>query len=353
MPTRRVRTAVDGEDADTPPAPGGELIPTGEVGEIDVIDDEEILVDRVRRTLQSAGDGVTLKLYRAVPNSRKLQFCALYPADDLESIEERVQAEWGAGSYELRLINSQGIRGRFPIDVAAPIGGAVRADSALLAKIEELSARVNPAAPPVAPEDAMMKALGMLRMLREVMPAPAPAPVVAPQSPMEMMQTMMAMMTTMKQFAAEMAPPAPASDPDDPVSMLGKVVDVIGAAVNRNPATPAASTIQPVALPSAFAAPSQPEEPDDMATMQSHIAALEAMAQRNASTDDGAAYLYQYLPGALVPMVKSAAWQVMLSSLSPTLAGHAAWCAEVRSKFLSLIEANPGDFSDTTPPHAG
>lgn len=306
-------------------------------------DDEELSVsERLRALIASApSDRVTVKLYRPNRLSRRMEWCCDYAPQDLEEQDlELIRNQWGAGSFELRVIGSRGILSRIQVNIAdlpqalaqnpiaAPVSEigevlkAIQAQNAAL--IAALTTRPDPRAD-------MMAQLEMMKAMREAFGPPASAAPAVDQ--VQMIKGIAEAVRSMREIANEITP-QDREDSSDPMSLLGKFLDTAKAIGGQRQAVPQLPA--PVTVPASM----QPdnEEAAMLAELQRLGQTLAQMAAEKKTTKEGGEFIYQNIPDPLVDFLGHASWFEFASQAVPALAAHKDWADGARTHAIGLFQ---------------
>lgn len=376
MPREAATPTIDPDDWGTPVVVGS--TPAGDDQEI-IDDDEETAATRkLRAALAVAGsDRVRVKLYRFDAKAKGGRvWCADYSPDEFETGGmAMIREQWGAGDYELRIINSQGVAGKSQFTIAAPLvpfpvaGGASNAGNDALRLVleqqgkilEALSARPDPAA-------QLMQTFALMKTAREAMGMDS-APAVASVNPMEMFTQVLTMVREAKTTAREIVGDDDKPDSDNPLSMLPQVLDTVKSVVNSQ-RPQAAEQIAPIEVPASVArvaraqvpAPSSAapvaqketseSEPKEIRKLRRTLDMLVSMAECGDEIDDGAEVVYLQCPDELLEHLGTDQWWPLLMQFAPGVEPFHEWFPKVRDRVLAMLaddDAQGDDDSKSTP----
>ncbi len=366
MPTRRT---VDPEDTPIGPQRGvenwGVSVPSASMP-ANLMQTEESeedsLVAQVRAKLaQTSADGARFKLYRFHTLTKQREFCDDMAVDSLDEIETLIRNTFGPGAYELRLITSTGVAGRWPLRIAElpSIKSAAAPPSELSQMLGVIAAgqqqmadaltRLASAPPPPQKSSAesMTEMLTMMKLMREAMGAGAAAPAA---SPLSSIKESLELIRELKGTAAEIAGDTKEAD-ESPMGVLMQFLGVAKEAIQAQrgapaPYSPAATPFPSVSLPPSLQQPAPDpgdgSDEDDPEMFKRDLAHLESMMQNGASVEDAGAYLYQNLPAMMVPLIDHPDFMQAIGQFSPVLAGNPQWCTAVRDVASRLFKASGG-----------
>lgn len=344
---------------------------------IDDADTEEDETTRkLRATLAVAGsDRVRVKLYKLDPKAKGGRvWCSDYSPDEYENGGmAMVREQWGAGDYELRIINSQGVAGKTQFTIAAPLvpipvaGGAAPQNDALRMVLDQQTRILEALTARPDPQQEMMRTLSLMTAMRDAMGV-NPAPAV---NPMTMFSEMLAMVREAKSAAKDLVGEEPPVS-DNPMAMLPQLLDTVKTVVtqqSQQPVAPPAQLVQPIAIPATVQraqvpAPPVDENPapavsaNDAATeakeirkLRASLALLVSMAECGDDAEDGASLVLEQLPDELLDHLGNAQWFELLTQFSPGVAPHREWITKVRDRVLQILaeESSDDDGDDKSP----
>lgn len=340
-------------DDPTPDAEGS--VPVTLPAVVDMDDDsEDSVLDRIRSMAGDDRDRMRVKVYRKT-NSGSLEWCTDYTVGEWEEGDTaRVRADWGPGTYEMRVVSSgrrgillrdvfriaQDSRAVNPAPVAAPapqsseLADVVR----MLAEgqqriLEAVSQRPDPAA-------QLQSTLGLMVAMREAMglnQPPAPPPPAA--DPSAMLTQIVGAVRQLREVAQEVSPPA--EDSDSPLAMFGKVADIVKMGMGQQGQAPA---FQPLTVPDSINQEGEPEMLG-MLVLRGQLQTLVDMAARGASPQEGGKFVAEKLPDDLLPHLELPNVLDILATFNPKARDHSAWMMQARDEALRILA---GD-SDATP----
>jgi hypothetical protein len=340
------RTTVEptaGWEVEIPPAPPPQIVE----------DDEESILDRLRSTQGEDRDRMKVKVYRKVLGSTGLEWCTDYTVGEWEEGDvSRVRAEWGPGSYELRVV-SQGKRGILwrdhfriapppariePPPAPAPAGSSDLADVVrMLAEgqqriLEAVSQRPDPTA-------QLQSTLGLMTAMREAMglnAAPPPPPPAA--DPGAMLGQLVAAIRTLREVSAEVAPPA--ADTDNPLSMLPQVLDLVKAGMQRGQGQGQGEMppVQPLAIPPSLQDDQTDQgEPVGILVLRGQLSKLIEMAKANADPVKGGEFVADNLPDELLPHLALPNYFDILATFHGGVKAHREWFDKARTEAMRIL----------------
>lgn len=377
MPRESATPTIESDDWGAPVAVGSSLNDDQET----IDDDEETTATRkLRAALAVAGsDRVRVKLYRLDVKAKGGRvWCSDYSPDEFETGGmAMIREQWGAGDYELRIINSQGVAGKSQFTIAAPLvpfpvaGGASNSGNDALRLVleqqgkilEALSARPDPMS-------QMSQTLALMGAMREAMGLNTqPSTAV---NPMEMFTQVLTMVREAKTTAREIVGDDDKPDSDNPLSMLPQVLDTVKSVVNAQ-RPQAAEQIAPIEVPASVArvarvqvpAPMAPpsaapvvqseageSEPKEIRKLRRTLDMLVSMAECGDEIDDGAEVVYVQCPDELLEHLGSDQWWPLLMQFAPGVEPYHEWFAKVRDRVLTMLaddDAQGDDDSKSTP----
>lgn len=378
MPRETTSQTIDPDDWGAPVAVGSSSVDDQET----IDDDEETTATRkLRAALAVAGsDRVRVKLYRLDAKAKGGRvWCSDYSPDEFETGGmAMIREQWGAGDYELRIINSQGVAGKSQFTIAAPLvslpvaGGAANAGGDALRLVleqqskilEALSARPDPTA-------QLMQTFALMKTAREAMGMDQASPAAA-VNPMEMFTQVLTMVREAKTTAREIVGDDDKPDTDNPLAMLPQVLDTVKSVVGaqRDQAT---AQIAPIAVPASVEhvararapapmsnptpAPvvqSEPaeSEPKEIRKLRRTLEMLVAMAECGDEIDDGAEVVYMHCPDELLDHLGHDQWWPLLMQFAPGVEAHQEWFTKVRDRVIAMMaddDAQGDDDSKSTP----
>lgn len=375
MPRESATPTIESDDWGAPVAVGSSLNDDQET----IDDDEETTATRkLRAALAVAGsDRVRVKLYRLDVKAKGGRvWCSDYSPDEFETGGmAMIREQWGAGDYELRIINSQGVAGKSQFTIAAPLvpfpvaGGAAIAGNETLRMLveqqnkilEALSARPDPTA-------QLMQTFALMKTAREAMGIDQ-APPAASVNPMEMFTQVLTMVREAKTTAREIVGDDDKPDSDNPLSMLPQVLDTVKSVVNAQrpqaaeqiapievPASVARVAREQVPAPSSAAPVAQKEtsesEPKEIRKLRRTLDMLVSMAECGDEIDDGAEVVYVQCPDELLEHLGTDQWWPLLMQFAPGVEPYHEWFAKVRDRVLTMLaddDAQGDDDSKSTP----
>jgi len=372
MATRRVNT-TPAEDVPIKGADGEWRMPVSAqqalaaVAESELEDEDaaELAIgERVRLLLASTGgERVTIKLYRIDPKSRAMPWCCDYTPEEFQNGDlEMVRQQWGPGEYEARVIGSRGIIAKPRFTIASPYALVMHNPAqqqqapqppqqselaqalAMMAQTQNMILQTLQGMQQAPQGGGMIEALGMLKTAREILQPAAPAPAV---DPLASFTQIAAAMRTMRELSQEINPPT-ASDPDNPLSLAGPIIEMIKTAMQNRQGQP--QQFPAIAPPPSLQDNPMPEQPinqqQETAQMilSGAVSQLVALATENADPKAGGEFIYNGLPGDLIPYLSYPNWFEILSSVAPALVPHRAWIEQAKAHADTLFAAE-----DSTP----
>jgi hypothetical protein len=319
-------------------------------------DDEESVLDRLRSLGGDDRDRMRIKVYRKTVHGQ-LEWCTDYTVAEWEEGDvSRVRADWGSGTYEMRVVigGRPGIRYREVFRIAAdakpimqnPAPAAPQASELaevvrMLAEgqqriLEAVSQRPDPTA-------QLQSTLGLMAAMREAMglnQAPPPAP--AASDPGAMLGQLVGAIRQLREVATEVNPPA--SDPDNPMAMLGQVVDIVKLGMAQRQAEP----MPGVQLPAALQAepvqnPAAPTQEADMGilVLRGQLQQLCDMAARGEPPEKGGEFVADELPDELLGYLELPNIVQILSTFNREVLRHESWFLAARTHALKLLAEEP------------
>jgi hypothetical protein len=364
MPTTRRKAA-----ADLTPEGADQAMPLEMLPATTEPDDEESVLDRLRSMGGEDRDRMRVKVYRKTAHGQ-LEWCTDYTIGEWEEGDvSRVRADWGSGTYEMRVVigGRPGIRYREVFRIAAdakpaalpppppPQATGLEEVVRMLAEgqqriLEAVSQRPDPTA-------QLQSTLGLMAAMREAMglnQAPPPPPPAS--DPGAMLGQLVGAIRQLREVATEVAPPA--ADPDNPMAMLGQIAEVVklGMTQQAHQAQPAA-LMPPVQLPPGFgaslddAAP-QPQEGEGemfgVLVLRGQLAQLVKMAETGAPVETGAQFVADNLPDDLLSYLPLPNILDILGSVNGKVRDHETWFLAVRDRALQLLAED--DSAPVLPP---
>lgn len=305
-------------------------------------DAEQDLGEMLRAAFGSdPGAHAKIQIYKRDARTKVRAYCGDYTPDQFrEGGVALVKQDFGAGDFEYRAYGGSGLitRGYFSIaeikvnPAAAP---AAQSDFArALETIAQGQAAILQALtqPRENASNGIMQTIEMMRLLKELAPAPAPAASLVEQ---------LTALRTLKEFMRDEAPEP--ADPDNPMSMVGPLLDIVKTSIQNgraNAAAPASADASPAMLPT-IAAPvsiqnAQPSPDDEMKFILDHVI---SQAKVKANPADVGRYLYEVLPDEALPLLRADSWRASLLALAPSLAFHSTWLDAVRADCLARFDA--------------
>lgn len=327
----------------------------------DEVEDENI-IDRMRAIMASADDArVHVKLYRANPqNPRKGIWCADYTPDEFEAGDlGMVRTQWGPGDYEIRLIGRGGVAGRIKVTIAAPYippGGQSIVSTQpseltqLMRTMADGQARMLDAITqrPKSGEN-MAELLSMMSAVKSIMGDSAPQPKAV--DAMAQLTQMMAMLRGLKETARELSDDEIKPDASDPMTMLPKILELVGSAVQR----PAENVfVPPVSVPASMSTAQMPvatlppitetqQESIEQMIMRGAIETLIEHAEKGDSIEIGGEYIADNFPDEFLPYLKNKYWFEVVARIYPLITKHEKWIREAKAHADMLLQQNDVD----------
>ena len=347
--------------ADDPTTEGAEsAVPVSLPAVVDIDDDsEDSVLDRLRSMGGDDRDRMRIKVYRKT-SAGTLEWCTDYTVGEWEEGDiARVRADWGPGTYEMRVVSS-GRRGILLRDVfriasdtkpaalapapAAPQSSELADVVRMLAEgqqriLEAVSQRPDPTA-------QLQSTLGLMVSMREAMglnqPAPPPPPAADPSA---MLTQIVGAVRQLREVAQEVSPPA--EDSDSPLAMFGKVADIVKMGMGQQQAAP---VFQPVSIPESVNAEENPEMLG-MLVLRGQLQTLVDMAAKGSSPAEGGRFVAEKLPDDLLPHLELPNVLDILAQFNPKVREHSAWMMQARDEALKILSAG-GDSAPVLPPRA-
>lgn len=387
MPTRRAPELVDPADGLTAETAvrvmrtGVETLPlpddTGET------DEESALLERMQGMLdENDAARVYLKLYRLTDGpKKKYGWCADYTPDDYQTGGlSMIRDEWGPGDYQLRLMGPRGLSKVLPITIepdarnpVAVIASNPAPQSSELAQVlkgmqETQAAMLQALTQRPDPMASMRDTLALVASMRDAFGLNgAPQPL---RNPMAEVKELLAMTREVKATAKELAGDEPASDPDNPMALLSQGLDMVKTVMSNQRPAPIQQSgpMMPLAIPASIEHAAQPahsnitpEPPGDFGTHnETHTETAEEMLMRGTLEDlcqlavdgkpasDGAEFIFQNLPDALIPMMSNRYWFEVIAMKYGFIREHETWLREAKAladKLFADDAALPDDES--------
>lgn len=349
MATRRKAAAnptIDGVD-EAVPVSMPVAIPDDPIEE-----DEFTVLDRLRSMNGDDRDRMRIKVYRKTIQGA-LEWCSDYTISEWEEGGvPRVRADWGAGTYEMRVMitGKAGVRYRevfriaaenkpiVPTPAPAPQTTELSEVVRMLAEgqqriLEAVSQRPDPTA-------QLQSTLALMASMREAMGLNAPPPPPPPASdPGAMLGQLVGAIRQLREVATEVAPPA--SDPDNPMAMFGQIAEVVKLGLSQRAG---AAPMPAVELPPSIAqAQPQPQENDEMfgiLVLRGQLQTLVDMAAKGADVEAGAQFVADNLPDDLLGYLPLPNILEILGTVNPKVREHDAWMLQVRDRAVQLIQAD-------------
>jgi hypothetical protein len=369
MATRRVPPQPD--ETDTVGFHDDAAPPINPLSEIEIESDN--LVARTRAIIaENPGDQMTVKLYRFPENGTRV-FCANYsPEKFAQGDLEMVRQEWGHGRFEIRVIGPKGLADRpREFHIAERLGNSAPAPrdmgggelSQVLRMLAESNAQILRAlsdrAPAPPPADPLAQFQQFASIMRDLAPAPNPAPVAPVQSASSMLADLMGAMKALKEVAAETAPPAPS---DDPMAMLPSVLEIVKGAMQQRNGGQQVNTgagFPMIETPGSFAAAQnpapefqQPQTDNDQMNitgalvLRGLLQQLVNMAAAKQAPETGGLFIYEKMPDEFVQYLELPNWFEIVESFEPLVSMHREWLEKAKH-FADLEFAKPDE--DDTP----
>ena len=325
-------------------------------------EDEHSVLDRIRSLGGDDRDRMRIKVYRKTA-AGQLEWCTDYTVGEWEEGDiARVRADWGAGTYEMRVVigGRPGIRYREVFRIASESRPAVPALPAppapsqtselaevvrMLAEgqqriLEAVSQRPDPTA-------QLQGTLALMASMREAMGLNAPPPPPPPASdPGAMLGQLVGAIRQLREVATEVSPPS--TDPDNPMAMFGQIAEVVKLGMSQQAAAPQA--MPTVQIPGSIQA--QPQEESEMfglLVLKGQLQTLVDMAARSAPIEDGAKFVADNLPDDLLGYLPLPNILEILAKVNPKVMEHQAWFLAVRDSAVRLVQSDDDD-SPVLPP---
>lgn len=320
-------------------------------------DDEHSVLDRIRSLGGDDRDRMRIKVYRKTA-AGQLEWCTDYTVGEWEEGDiARVRADWGSGTYEMRVVigGRPGIRYREVFRIAsdvrpsqaiapppaAPQGSELAEVVRMLAEgqqriLEAVSQRPDPTA-------QLQGTLALMASMREAMGLNAPPPPPPPASdPGAMLGQLVGAIRQLREVADEVSPSKP--DPDNPVAMLGQVVDIVklGMAQRQGAAAPPEAMPAVQLPPNLAGVPDNPEdEPrsEDMGilVLRGQLQKLCDMAQAGDSPEKGGEFVADNLPDELLAYLELPNVLDILATFNGQVRKHPEWFDKARAHALKLL----------------
>lgn len=317
-------------------------------------DDEHSVLDRIRSLGGDDRDRMRIKVYRKTA-AGQLEWCTDYTVGEWEEGDiARVRADWGSGTYEMRVVigGRPGIRYRevfriasdikptamLPAPAPAPHTSELAEVVRMLAEgqqriLEAVSQRPDPTM-------QLQSTLALMASVREAMGLNAPPPPPPPASdPGAMLGQLVGAIRQLREVADEVSPAK--ADPDNPVAMLGQVVDIVKLGMAQR-AAPPVETMPSVQLPPTLAgAQDNPDEPrsEDMGilVLRGQLQKLCDMAQAGESPEKGGEFVADNLPDELLAYLELPNVLDILANFNGAVRKHPEWMEKARAHALKLL----------------
>jgi len=196
-------------------------------------------------------------------------------------------------------------------------------------------AKLSEPAPTPPPAPSLLQQLGVTSLAEALTLAGTLKGLLAPaqsSDPMEAMVKAMGMIRTLRETADEINPPPPAGDPDNPISLIPSFLEVIKTGMQQQGGA-APTTIPTLALPNSVATahdtvPQRLGDPAEVNNSEDEMQdimnrALDMFA-RNETAEAVGNYLYEYLPDEAMSLLAQPNWLDMLLSFAPQFEPHRA-----------------------------
>lgn len=376
MATRTTTTKTPADDPDTIDATTGKPwgVPvSSQQTELAEHEREELeessIVDRLRAIVSSSAnsDKVRVKLYRRNKSTAKLDWCRDFTVHEFEAGDlEAIRADWGPGDYQIRVVDSKGIALRTDVTIAAPghFGVAPRVEpaapqtselAAVLANMHETQMQMlralNERPDPTA---SMLQSLTLMKAMREAFGDNTPRGEAPNQ--MQNLKELLMLSREIKGAAKELAGDEPAPPENvDPLSMLPKVLDLVGTAMQQNRQPQMSDMLPPLQLPQSVSAQpvaaefpqpanvAQPieqmpkqETPEQM-LLRGNIEDLCDMAAQEKSATEGGEFIAERIPDDVIDLMKNRYWFELVAQLFPIIKPHEAWMRAAKAEADRII----------------
>jgi hypothetical protein len=343
--------------------------------------EESSIVDRLRAIVSSSAnsDKVRVKLYRRNKSTAKLDWCRDFTVHEFEAGDlESIRSEWGPGDYQIRVVDSKGIALRSDVTIAAPghFGVAPRVEPAnpqtselaqILASMQQTQQQLLQALTERPdPQAAMLQTLTLAKAMREAF-----GDNTSREQPNQManLKELLLLSREIKGAAKELAGDEPAQPENvDPLSMLPKVLDLVGAAMQQGKPAQVPAMLQPLQIPQSVGMPpiEQPQaiaetsvetmprqETPQQLMLRGNIEELCDMAKANKTAEEGGEFIADNVPDDVIALMKNKYWFEIVAQLFPIIKEHETWIRAAKAEADRIIREELEAEDDSPPQGTG